>query len=60
MASLGTAPWLHSDHHWAIMPDENGKPDTAADPGFANARGGKYMQSLPDTAGGGQNNKCRV
>jgi Concanavalin A-like lectin/glucanases superfamily/PA14 domain len=43
-------------HHWAIMPDENGKPDTAADPGFANARGGKYMQSLPDTAGGGQNN----
>src|ERR1051325_10425828 len=43
-------------HHWAIMPDENGKPDSAADAGYANARGGKYMQSLPDTAGGGQNN----
>jgi hypothetical protein len=40
-------------HRWAIMPDENGNPDTAADAGFANARGGKYMQSLPDAAGGG-------
>ena len=40
-------------HHCAIMPDENGNPDTAADSGFTNARGGKYMQSLPDSAGGG-------
>ncbi len=40
-------------HHWAIIPDENGKPDTAADLGYANARGDKYLQSLPDTAGGG-------
>ncbi|MBI4659190.1 MAG: Ig-like domain-containing protein [Verrucomicrobia bacterium] len=44
------------NHHWAIIPDENGKPDAAADPGFSNARGGKYMQTLPDSAGGGQNN----
>jgi hypothetical protein len=43
-------------HHWAIMPDENGVPDTAASPDYLNARGGKYMQSLPDSAGGGQNN----
>ncbi len=43
-------------HHWAIMPDENNNPDAAADAGFANARGGKYVQSLPDTAGAGQNN----
>ncbi len=40
-------------HHWAIMPDENGNPDTAADPGFTGARGGRYMQSLPDSTGGG-------
>src|SRR2546423_7729076 len=42
-------------HHWQIVPDENGKPDTPADTGFANARGGKYMQSLPDITGGGTN-----
>src|SRR5262245_56005735 len=39
-------------HHWQIVPDENGNPDTPTDPGFNNARGGKYMQSLPDN---GQN-----
>src|ERR1051325_2798800 len=39
-------------HIWQIMPDENGAPFTAADAGFVNARGGKYMQSQPDTLGG--------
>src|SRR5262245_53202183 len=42
-------------HHWAIIPDESGMPDAPADSGFANARGGKYMQSLPDSLGGGEN-----
>jgi hypothetical protein len=42
-------------HHWAVIPDESGSPDTPADAGFLNARGGKYVQSLPDTAGGGEN-----
>jgi hypothetical protein len=36
-------------HRWAIMPDENGKPETAVDAGYAGARGNKYMQSLPDS-----------
>src|ERR1051325_4153302 len=40
-------------HVWQIMPDENGNPNTAADAGFTNARGDKYMQSEPDAAGGG-------
>src|SRR5687767_7394021 len=35
-------------HRWAIIPDEIGSPDTPADTGFANARGDKYMQALPD------------
>ncbi|HEY6227989.1 MAG TPA: PA14 domain-containing protein, partial [Verrucomicrobiae bacterium] len=39
-------------HIWQIMPDENGAPFTAADAGFVNARGGKYMQSQPDILGG--------
>lgn len=45
------------DHHWHIVPDDDGK-DTLADigdPPIANARGGKYLQALPDSAGGGQN-----
>lgn len=41
-------------HHWAIIPDESGNPDTPVDQGFVNARGDKYMQSLPD--GGANNN----
>lgn len=45
-------------HHWAIIPDESGMPDTPADTGFLNARGNKYMQSLPDSTGGGQNNNA--
>lgn len=40
-------------HVWQIMPDENSNPNTAADGGFVNARGDKYMQALPDVAGGG-------
>ena len=40
-------------HRWQIMPAENGSPNTAADAGFTMARGDKYMQSLPDAAGGG-------
>jgi hypothetical protein len=39
-------------HRWAVIPDESGKPDAPVDAGFANARGGKYVQSLPD---GGEN-----
>lgn len=35
-------------HRWQIVPDENGNPNSPADGGYANARGGKYMQSLPD------------
>src|SRR5262245_51991158 len=42
-------------HHWAVIPDESGMPDTPADAGFANPRGAKYMQSLPDSLGGGIN-----
>ena len=42
-------------HVWQIVPDENGNPNTPADAGFGGARGDKYMQSLPDTAGGGAN-----
>src|SRR2546427_7022688 len=42
-------------HHWAVIPDESGSPDAPADPGFANARGAKYVQSLPDSLGGGEN-----
>src|SRR5262245_14905888 len=41
-------------HHYEIIPDEIGMPETPADTGFANARGGKYIQSLPDSLGGGQ------
>jgi hypothetical protein len=38
-----------------MVPDEDGGPDGfTGTPPFANARGGKYMQSLPDVAGGGQ------
>lgn len=44
-------------HVWHIVPDEDGGADGfTGDPPFASARGGKYMQSLPDSAGGGQNN----
>lgn len=35
------------DHEWKIVPDED-----PGSPGYTNARGGKYMQVLPD---GGQN-----
>src|SRR5262245_13820837 len=44
-------------HHWHIVPDDDGKDELAdvGDPPFDNARDGKYIQSLPDSAGGGQN-----
>lgn len=42
-------------HHWAVIPDEIGQPDSPAGPIFSNPRG-KYIESLPDSAGGGQNN----
>jgi len=42
-------------HIWQLMPDESGMPFTPADAGFANARGGQYMQSQSDVAGGGTN-----
>src|SRR6266568_6804235 len=40
------------NHVWQIVPDENGNPNTPVDAGFANARGGKYMQTQPDVLGG--------
>ena len=46
-------------HHWHLVPDENAA-DPPADAGFANARGGKYMQSEPDSLGGGQNKNADV
>src|SRR5206468_2440183 len=51
------------NHHWHVVPDDNTNPmdplmDTPATYNeliWTNARGGKYVQSYPDQAGGGQN-----
>ena len=43
------------DQHWHIVPSEDGTDflADAGDPPFDNARGGKYVQVLPDGPGGG-------
>jgi hypothetical protein len=44
------------DHHFAIVPDELSAADLVSPDGqYLHARGGKYMVSLPDMPGGGQN-----
>src|SRR5437867_2484446 len=51
------------NHHWHVVPDDDtnpadpllDSPATYSEPIFVNARGGKYVQSYPDSAGGGQN-----
>jgi len=48
------------NHHWHLVPDDNNSasdplmdsPATYAEPNWINARGGKYVQSYPDSAGG--------
>src|ERR1044071_4706898 len=47
------------NHHWHVVPDDNGVDflgDSPSDTGildYANPRGNKYVQSLPDSPGGG-------
>src|SRR5438477_3500698 len=56
------------NHHWHVVPDDNTNPmdplmDTPATYNeliWTNARGGKYVQSYPDQAGGGQNKNTDV
>lgn len=43
------APPSSPTDNWLVVPDE----DPGAGPFIANARGGKYVQSLPDGSGGG-------
>ena len=51
------------NHHWHVVPDDNTNPNdplkdtpaTYSETLWLNARGGKYVQSYPDSAGGGQN-----
>lgn len=44
-------------HHYHIVPDDDGKDSFKDTHGndYLNARGGKYIVALPDTAGGGVN-----